>query len=514
MNQRSRPGIIVTIIAGATFGLGTVAWAIEHDAPATNRARATPRQVRSGWPWPDRTWTYMLLEGSQLVDDCYCGRPAISGPMRGTFELRLLSLGPLFATYAVTNIAFTASLANQTYKVSGHGTYQVGGEVALLQDLSLQTEIHDGTASRPCGLANLSRAVPRLWPMLEAQVHETNPPAVQFYWMDLAAAPLREIWFSTAHGFHAGVWSPPTNQVSAGDLVSANGRLVETNANLTARLGIMPIVSDLGLDALDINPGGEVVFSLTQDDFSETLGPLQAGDLLSAQGRIVRRNQELTRAFNVLPPVPDAGLDAVQTQADGQIFFSIVEDLVAGTGLKLGHGDLLSDAGLIVKRNQDLLARFQPADTKTDFGLDAVHVWPSGEIWFSTAASFYGQDFRRYGPGDLLSDWGYIVFRNLELLGPFAPLEDLADFGLDALFLVSDAFETVPPPLFGVVALDRRTAQLTLTWQGHGRVFQVQQAMAVKAPFVPLSPIMPETSYSLSLAPPSAKTGLYRLQQW
>jgi hypothetical protein len=38
----------------------------------------------------------------------------------------------------------------------------------------------------------------------------------------------------------------------------------------------------------------------------------------------------------------------------------------------------------------------------------------------------------------MLSDQGFIVVRNLDLVQPFSPLEDLADFGLNGLWLVTD----------------------------------------------------------------------------
>jgi hypothetical protein len=80
------------------------------------------------------------------------------------------------------------------------------------------------------------------------------------------------------------------------------------------------------------------------------------------------------------------------------------------------------------------MAAFQPIDpVPANFGLDAAHVWPSGEIWFSTEVSFTDSRLGPVGKGDLLSDTGRVVARNRELLEIFSPIEDLADFGLDAL---------------------------------------------------------------------------------
>ncbi len=68
-------------------------------------------------------------------------------------------------------------------------------------------------------------------------------------------------------------------------------------------------------------------------------------------------------------------------------------------------------------------------------GVDALSIWPHGEIWFSPERDFQSTRFGLVRHGDLLSEVGRVVLRNGELLAAFAPLEELADFGLDALSL-------------------------------------------------------------------------------
>jgi hypothetical protein len=275
----------------------------------------------------------------------------------------------------------------------------------------------------------------------------------------------------------------------------------------------MPIVPDLGLDAVDVLPGGEVGFSIEEDVFSETLGPLQHGDLLSSRGRIIQRNQQLTAAFMQMPPAPDAGLDAVQVLDSGEVYFSIEQDFFSeALGRRIRAGDLLSSRGLIVKSNEQLVARFQPADPKRDYGLDALHVWPSGEVWFSVETGFYGQHFEPYGHGDLLSDQGYVVARNLELVGPFQPLEDLADFGLDGLFIITDAAPPAPAPSFTRIRRLRATGIVELEWEGKGRVWQVLRATNVPGPWTPVSPILPDLMFDDTSA--TSSQSFYRLRQW
>src|SRR5262245_58374259 len=92
-------------------------------------------------------WLYTLLEGSQLVDDCpICGRPTIVAPLRGTFQLRLIQQSPIGLTYALVNIDFRAnSPGGMSYRVSGTGTYQLTGEIALRQSGLLHISIDNGS---------------------------------------------------------------------------------------------------------------------------------------------------------------------------------------------------------------------------------------------------------------------------------------------------------------------------------------------------------------------------------
>ena len=103
----------------------------------------------------------------------------------------------------------------------------------------------------------------------------------------------------------------------------------------------------------------------------------------------------------------------------------------------IGNGDILCEDGSIYKTNAQLMANFKPMDAKLiTYGLDALYIWPHGEIWFSTEVGFADERLGFIGHGDLLSSTGRVVARNLELLRLFAPIEDLADFGLDGLEII------------------------------------------------------------------------------
>ena len=146
-------------------------------------------------PGPNGVWVYTLVDGSQLTDDCpVCDRVSLPVPMQGAFQLRFLGQGPLFANYAVENLTFTAGqIGGRTYKVSGHGAYRIGGEIGLQQDVLLELMIDDGITNTLCELTNATPLVVRRWPMLQAEIDQTNGTLLQQYRLQINAAPFREI---------------------------------------------------------------------------------------------------------------------------------------------------------------------------------------------------------------------------------------------------------------------------------------------------------------------------------
>src|SRR5262249_53143220 len=157
-------------------------------------------------------------------------------------------------------------------------------------------------------------------------------------------------------------------------LISTSGRIVKDNADLYGSVGAMPPGPDLGLDAVDILPGGEIAFSLDNGFPVSHVGPIQHGDLLSTRGRIIRRNQDLLAPFGLHPPAPDVGLDAAHILDTGEILFSIETNIFSERlGLTLHRGDLLSSSGMVVRTHQQMLAHFHPSNTSKDYGLDALY---------------------------------------------------------------------------------------------------------------------------------------------
>jgi hypothetical protein len=456
---------------------------------------------------------YTLLEGSYFVDDCLvCDRPTIQLPMRGTFDLVLQQDTAPYTQYAVRSLDFTAGGGTfLEYHITGAGTYTRFEEFAILQDMTLSTQVQDAWTNHAAYFTNNTRTVQAPFPLIQADLTQTNGTLLQTFSMHLFAAPAREIWFSTAKGFISTNRFAPTNQISAGDLLSNRGRVVKRNSDLVGRLGIIPPVPDLGLDAVQVTRRGEILFSIPVDVFSETLGPIQHGDLLSNRGLIVKRNQELLAAFHPASTA-DAGLDAVQVMPDGQILFSIQIDVTTISKLTLSRGDILSDRGVVYMPHQQLLANFQPAVTNADFGLDALYILPSGEFWFSVEEGFVDKRLGQVQAGDLLSSLGYRVFSNAALLAAFAPADPSQDYGLDALFVVTDTQPPKPPPC--IVGNSRAEGWLHLDWDGDGDVFQVETAPSLGGPWAPASDVVPDLTSDSPCNPTAGGAGFYRLRQW
>jgi hypothetical protein len=95
---------------------------------------------------------YTMSSGSVLEYGCMgpCACPVIfSGPVKGQFTFYRTGIDPLFTHYALLNIDWTYTLNDgpggtpRTRSVRGNGTYDVGGEVALEQRLTLDVTTDD-----------------------------------------------------------------------------------------------------------------------------------------------------------------------------------------------------------------------------------------------------------------------------------------------------------------------------------------------------------------------------------
>jgi hypothetical protein len=141
---------------------------------------------------PDQaTRIYTLISGSQLTDECpICDRMPIFVPMTGTFRLRFLGQGPLFTRYEIQEVSFHAGTnGGPEYWVSGLGTYQIGGEVGVFQDLFLDVQIDNGFETTSALCANGDRAAKQPWPAIRVTGGQTNGTLTKLYSLALVAVP-------------------------------------------------------------------------------------------------------------------------------------------------------------------------------------------------------------------------------------------------------------------------------------------------------------------------------------
>ena len=94
---------------------------------------------------------YRLLAGSTFQRGCFEACDCALGPLDqivGTFDLMPLDATPLFREFAVANVRWLALDPSGRIPVSGFGTYKVGGEFAVQQQLKLLLKV-DGEDSAP-----------------------------------------------------------------------------------------------------------------------------------------------------------------------------------------------------------------------------------------------------------------------------------------------------------------------------------------------------------------------------
>ena len=111
--------------------------------------------------------------------------------------MSVLDQNPLYTRYELTDIAFhAAAQTGMEYKVTGSGIYQVGGEVAFLQDLFLDVAIDNGFTTTKAQCVNTNREVIQTWPKIEISVDQTNGTPGQVYYLTLDAVPVPTVYSS------------------------------------------------------------------------------------------------------------------------------------------------------------------------------------------------------------------------------------------------------------------------------------------------------------------------------
>lgn len=192
--------------------------------------------------------------------------------------------------------------------------------------------------------------------------------------------------------------------ISDGDVLSLDGQVCARNQDLLASFFVGAVPPDLGLDALDILDVKDriVAFSTEIDDPG---GRFSEGDLLFTTGGIVP-NAALVAAFNMKPNV---GLDAVQMMGD--------------------HDDIVQFVNAVGKITRDQWLQ-NPGQLQTL--LDRYKI----DIWFSIEGTWGPPEKPTILDGDLLSAGGTVIATNAALLPASVPAglpNRGVDYGLDAI---------------------------------------------------------------------------------
>ncbi len=226
-----------------------------------------------------QTRHYQLLDASTYLDDCaICDRLSIAYPMRGEFDLVLLSENSLFSRYALTNLHFVAGPSAQpTFKLTGEGELQIGGEVALLQTWVLRLTVDPHIFTNAIILTNSSKTLDRFFPNLSASCVQSDGTLTSTVYLEIKAAPVEEIWFLSRK---------PVGTFKAGDILSSRGRLVKSESELLSTIGITNPPPAFTLDALDIRTGYR--FSVSPPVTETIYGPVSDGDFFSGPQNFYR----------------------------------------------------------------------------------------------------------------------------------------------------------------------------------------------------------------------------------
>jgi hypothetical protein len=94
----------------------------------------------------DASTIYRLNADSSFQQGCFppCMCPIMGTGLRGTLVLTSTGFDGLFNTYAVTDVSWTLGSGDREQRVTGSGTYKVGGEPDRQHQLALDLKMGDG----------------------------------------------------------------------------------------------------------------------------------------------------------------------------------------------------------------------------------------------------------------------------------------------------------------------------------------------------------------------------------
>lgn len=392
---------------------------------------------------------------------------------------------------------------DSAHQFTGSGTLNVTAGARLNCTLTLTNVA--GPDSDVIVFTNISTTPDRKWPMLALRARQptVNDAA---YTIDIRAAPFRDIWISPAIDFRANALPAGANMIHSGDLVSLDGRIIKRNAELLAAYGSLT-PADCGLDAVALAPGGGLAFSTHA--FASVP---DSAIFMPAFRNPISYTDIFTNA--VATAMTDPGIDGLHFTSPASFYFSVKRDAtysIPNTApITLRDGDIwwtdLQTHELRRSRSREELFAFpdyQPWLVDPSVGIDAFYIWPSGEVWFSLRSSWTAHTA-------IYSSDGYPVFTDTFIFESFKPATDP---GLDAFLVITDLTSTESAPPFIQPANISPTGDLTLHWQGAGGAYLVERASKISGPFESLSPITANQTFVFSM--PTTNAGeFFRVRQW
>jgi hypothetical protein len=117
--------IIASLALSSLLGIGTVSAQTAVNAPQVYRL--------------DKEGTFQR----GCFDPCLC--PIMErAAVRGTFVLTPAGSDPLFSYYKISDVNWTVALGDPEMRITGSGTYRIGGEFAVEQRLEMDLKVGDG----------------------------------------------------------------------------------------------------------------------------------------------------------------------------------------------------------------------------------------------------------------------------------------------------------------------------------------------------------------------------------
>src|SRR6266550_8460918 len=119
---------------------------------------------------------YVLSDESRYETGCFgpCACPVLfSNGLKGTFDLRHVGFDGLYENYEVLNVRWTVPDTTTNLTIQGSGTYRVGGEVAVQQQMKLDLTVGGGAPLRfDSGLVSGGGSFPRI--TIDISLHQNT----------------------------------------------------------------------------------------------------------------------------------------------------------------------------------------------------------------------------------------------------------------------------------------------------------------------------------------------------